>query len=297
MKRNCLTMMLVLLYTTSYALPIGNPAEASMYTNGICSGGQNCYEPCYDSCWTLCNMFSVRFGYYGDFVYNRNLQVKDGTQTLSHIKDTELYTNAGMVVLNLRNWLDLYATLGTTQMRIFTEGRALGNTFNPPDSTMILLNFDTTFSWSVGGRVVAWSCRCFDLGFEGQYLSCKSHFDNITRYATGNVRYFNAHNQANWHEMQIGATASYTYKTGCPGVAFIPYMGLKVATGTLDFPGMSGRSFSFDNQIYQFRNLITSKVVGYSVGMTAMVAEAAGITVEGRFADEKAVSVNGQLRF
>ncbi len=58
-----------------YALPIGNPSEASLCTQGVFFGGSNCNtcDPCF--CWF--DAWSLRLGYYGDFVFNRNLRLAE----------------------------------------------------------------------------------------------------------------------------------------------------------------------------------------------------------------------------
>ncbi len=58
-----------------YALPVGNPAEASLLTNGIFfSPGVNC-NPC-DPCFSWFDIWSLKLGFYGDYVFNRHLKIR-----------------------------------------------------------------------------------------------------------------------------------------------------------------------------------------------------------------------------
>lgn len=284
MKKLILMTLTVLSCGAAYALPIGNPSEASLYTTGLW-WNDSCCQPC-DPCFSWCDAFSVRIGFYGDYVFNRHMEVKNGNK--SDIDDTEIFTNAGIVVLNICDWIDIFGTFGATDITIVTNSSSFSA------STVVhQLNFDTAWSWSVGGRATIWECDCFAIGVEGQYFSTSPDLDNSLTYAAGTQVYFNNNNGAKYSEWQVGLGASYRWQTGCPGVAFVPYMGVKWA----------GSKLSLDNFTYtQYGTQILSdlenkKLWGYAVGLTATVNNAVGVTVEGRFADEKAVYVTSQFRF
>ncbi|MCH9620297.1 MAG: hypothetical protein SP4CHLAM17_12460 [Chlamydiales bacterium] len=282
-----LMTLTILSFGAAYALPIGNPSEASLYTNGLW-WGNNCCEPC-DPCFSWCDAFSIRAGFYGDYVFNRHMEIKSGGTDLSDIDKTEVYTNAGMLVLNVCDWVEAFVTLGATDLRILTDGGSFST-----DTTMVQLDFETDFSWSIGGRATIWECDSFGVGVEGQYFRTTPNVDSLIRYASGNIVYFNSNNTATYSEWQVGLGASYKWQTGCPGFALTPYMGLKWAGSTLD---MNDLAFTFDSVAYTLRTLDAKKLWGYAVGVTATVCDTVGATVEGRFADEKAVSATMQIRF
>ncbi|MCH9608772.1 MAG: Major outer membrane porin [Chlamydiales bacterium] len=291
MKKLMLTALTVLSCGAAFALPVGNASEASLYTNGLCWGGSSCCDPC-DPCWSWCDMFSVRVGFYGDYVFNRHLEATSSARDHADIKDTELYTNAGYLALNVCDWLDVFATFGATNLSILSDAKA----FIQDDTTMVQLNYDPTFSWSIGGRATAWQSGCFTVGVEGQYFRTSPNLDNMIRYASGDVIYFNSNNSATYQEWQAGIVASYNFMTGCPGVAMVPYMGLKWANGKLDTGDLTfiptGTALT-----YTIGEMIPKKVWGYAIGLTTTVCDVVGLTVEARFADEKALYVNGQFRF
>lgn len=286
MKKLMIMALTVLSCGAAYALPIGNPSEASLYTRGIW-WNDDCCDPC-DPCFSWCDAFSVRLGFYGDYVFNRHMEIRSGGNDLSDIDDTELFTNAGIVVLNLCDWIEAFATFGATNISIFTDGGSFS-----ANTTMIGLNFEPKWSWSVGGRATIWECDCFGVGIEGQYFRTSPNLDNMIRYDNGDVIYFNNNNGTTYSEWQVGLGASYRWQTGCPGLAFIPYIGVKWAGSTLDFDSFT---FTNDSVTWTFRDLASKKLWGYGVGVTATLCDVVGVSVEGRFADEKAVYTTMQIR-
>ena len=163
MKKLILIALTLISCGTVYTLPIGNPSEASLYPNGLWWGSA-CCKP-YDPCFSWCEALSLRLGFYGDYVFNRHMQIYSGGHSQSDIDRTEIYTNAGLLVLNICNWIDIFSTLGASDFKLFTDGGAFSN-----NSTVIQLDWDTTWSWSVGGRATIWECDCFSVGVEGQYF-------------------------------------------------------------------------------------------------------------------------------
>ncbi len=287
MKKIALTALTVLSCGVASALPVGNPTDASMFTNGLW-WGESCCEPC-DPCFNWCDAFSVRVGFYGDYVFNRHMEIKSGGTELSDIDDTEIFTNAGLLVLNVCDWVDIFATLGATDISIFTDGGSFS-----ANTTMIQLDFTTAFSWSIGGRATVWECDSFSVGVEGQYFSTSPDLNSLIQYSSGDIVYFNDNNSAKYSEWQVGLAASYRWESGCPGLAFIPYMGLKWAGSSLN---MDDFAVTLTSIAYTLRDLESKKLWGYAVGCTALLKDMIAVTVEGRFADEKAVHVNGQIRF
>ncbi len=292
MKKLVLTALTVLCCGAAYALPVGNPGDASLYTNGLCLGETCCDDPCV----TWCDMFSIRTGFYGDYVFNRHLQVQDSGSDTKHIDDTEIYTNAGLLVLNFCDWLDVFATFGATNMSIFTDGHTLA-ALAGADTTMVQLDFVPDFSWSIGGRATVWNCGCMALGIEGQYFQTSPNLNSMIRYESGDITYFNSNNGTTYSEWQVGIGLTSYFCTG--GVAFVPYMALKWSGARWD---MGDFNFNYSGTVtgtgnYLLRELVNAKIWGYAVGMTATLCDTIGVTVEGRFADEKAIHVNGQFRF
>ena len=106
------------------ALPLVNPADSVMYTNGIFwhDGDRSSDWPCTDDCWL--DSFSMRFGFYGDYVFNRNLKVRHGFNPAGNVTyqsggsliKTTLSTNAGTMCVNFCDWIEAYVAFGVTNI-------------------------------------------------------------------------------------------------------------------------------------------------------------------------------------
>ena len=281
-------IQIVVLYLLSLnvlsALPIGNPSDPVLFSDKSAC----CIPQEHDPCFNWCEAFSLRLGFYGDYVYNRHMAV-DTSSDNSDISDTMLFTNAGSLVLNVYDKLDIFATLGASHISLTADGGAFSN-----NTTMVELDFQTAWSWSIGARASLCRCGCFNWGIEGQYFNTNPNLNNMIRYATGSERYFNTHDGSNYSEWQIGTAVSYIIQTSCPGLAFVPYIGVKWAHSNLDLGDVT---FTQDAVVYTLKNLESDKLWGYAVGLSAVLLDSVGIGVEGRFADEKALYANMQVRY
>lgn len=286
MKKLFATVLTVLTCGAAYALPVGNPCEANLFTNGVfCESG--CCDPC-DPCFSWCDAWSLRVGFYGDYVFQRNLEL-DGHDERD-INNTELYTNAAYLALNICDRVDVFTTLGATQLHLKLNSNAFGAT-SAVDSELF---FKEDFSWSIGARATLWEYDSFCLGLEGQYFRTRPDIDYFTNDLDGSFNYFNDAD-AKYHEWQIGLGVSYRFATSCPTIAFVPYMGLKWSWSKLDSDNFAFATTNLGNlTIYDMES---KKLWGYAVGMTFTLCDMVGVNVEGRFGDEAAIAVNGQFRF
>ena len=289
MKKFVLTVLTVLTCGALQALPAGNPADASLYTNNFWFGDSSC-DPC-DPCGSWCDMFDIRLGFYGDYVFNRHLETKGNivTDQGGDIQTTTIMTNAGLFVLNICEWIDLFATVGVTNFHIKTEDSVWG----VAAPTMSELGFNPTMSYSGGIRATLWNCDCFYVGAEAQYFYSRTETNWYMNYNAGALTYFNDNRQADYQEWQVAIGAAYTFVNSA-NFAFIPYANIEVSgvnwNPRKDFTPSGGTQT-------RLQSLHEKKVVGWSLGMTALLCDLIGVTVEGRWANEKAIHVNGQLSF
>ena len=280
MKKLFMTMISVLACGAAFALPVGNPSDASLLCDGVIWEG-HCGDPC-DPCLTMCDSWSIRVGFYGDYVFNRHLEVdKDNNNNDHDIEHTEIYTNAGMIALNMWDRFDIFATLGASTLYIDTNASAFwgtpGNRFE--------LETETDFSWSIGARATIWECGCTSFGIEGQYFYTKPDIKRITTAATSSA-YIDDQFDAKYREWQIGIGVSHRINL------LVPYVAVKWAGAKLDLDDAvttSPTTTLWDAE--------SKKVWGFAVGVSLVDCEKVSLTVEGRFGDEKAVHVNGQIRF
>ncbi len=279
MKKLFTTMLTFLACGAAYALPVGNPSDASLLCDGLFWEGYCCSDLC-DPCLSWCDAFSVRAGFYGDYVFNRHLELEHRGHP--DIENTEIYTNAGFVAGNFYDRVDVFATFGASSILVDTNEK----TFGVAGSGRIEIETETDFSWSVGVRGTIWECGCTSLGAEAQYFRTRPHIMRVTDKAT-NSEYPANNVNAKYSEWQVGVGLSHRI------YMFVPYIAVK----------WSGCDLDFDNALFtqagpsQLFNAENKKLWGYAVGLTFVDCEKASITAEGRFGDEKALYVNGQIRF
>jgi major outer membrane protein len=283
MKKLSFALLSLLNFGMLSALPVANPIDASLYTYGIwwCDTVR---EPC-DPCYSWCDAFSMRLGFWGDYVFNRHLEdnVRDGDS----IERFSIYKNQGVLTFNWCNWIDVYGLVGVANFSQQTPFKTAGS------EIMVDIEYEAALSYGAGARMTLWEWGCFGVGLEGQYFGSQPKLENFSLYSNGTVNYPSNVNSSTYNEWQVGLGAAYTIATGY-GNAFIPYIAIKFAGA--DFT-QNNESYSAGGLTLSQENLENERYVGYAVGMTATVCQKGGVTVEGRFADEKAVYVNGQIRF
>ncbi len=113
-----------------------------------------------------------------------------------NMTQSELYTNAGYLALNIWDRFDVFCTLGTTNAYIKGSSAAfnliglIGKAVVGGDSGVTLPNANITnafvelytdaeFSWSIGAKGALWECGCTTLGAEFQYAQAKPEISQI----------------------------------------------------------------------------------------------------------------------
>lgn len=279
MKKLFMSMISLLACGAAFALPVGNPSDASLLCDGLIWEG-HCGDPC-DPCLSWCDAWSFRVGFYGDYVFNRHLEVDNDAIDNPDIEHAEIYTNAGYFAFNMYDRFDVFATLGATNLRLETNASAFRGTTN----SRFVLETETAFSWSIGARATIWECGCTSLGAEGQYFrTCPDIRYVDVGYTSGN--YPDGILDARYWEWQVGLGVAHRINM------FVPYVAVKYSRGHLDLD-----TASLTSPTATLYNSDTKKHWGYAVGVSLVDCEKASLTVEGRFADEKALHVNGQIRF
>ncbi len=265
------------------ALPLGNPWEASLLDEGIFL--DCCSLP------LLPISASYRFGYEYDHVVNRHLET-DGAAHAS-LRQVEIYTNAGTVALNFCDRFDLFGTFGASQFWVTTHVNSF-NSDHLTENVSSLLYFNTAsdFSWSVGVRGTIFSCCNFAVGGEVEYFAARpsisTTFDpNISRVI------YPADTLFKYREWQFGLGATYQICLA-QSIQALPYIGITWSRVEVD---MQNSAQSMNNLTFTFLDLREQKQWGYAVGVTLTGCEKFQITLENRFASEKALSFNVGMQF
>lgn len=281
-------MLTVLTAGSAFALPVGNPSDASLLCNGLFWEGNNCGDAC-DPCGSWLDSFSFRFGFYGDYVFERHLNFRApgaAAAARRRIEHAQLNTNAGYLAVNIMNRFDIFATLGVTRLSIDTNAAS----FLLASGPRLELETRSDFSWSIGGRLTLWECGCTALGLEGQYFSWRPNLDRVTVGAITSVYPNGPH--INWQEWQVGLGISHRINI------LVPYVAVKYSRAFTNLRGTSDPLLTaLVPALGEDSRFRSDKHWGYAVGVTLVDCGKMSVTAEGRFADEKALHVNAQIRF
>ncbi len=294
-----LTIILALLINCSlFALPLGNPWEGSLMCDG--ESTVSCFLP--DCNWTrkCSDWFQLKFGFYGDYVFNRHLEIAWSSDE-SDIRSTQLITNAAMVAVNFCDWFDVFVTLGGTSMEMESPERSFFPS-NANTNAMLFLETETGFSWSVGARGVLWGCGNFAIGTEGQYFSTKPNLNTIFDPIGATLQTYPTGVHFDYSEAQVGFAATYQICLS-RSIQALPYAGLTFSHAWASFGDARESLFQTDdgaasaNGNVLLRDMKNQHLVGYAVGLTIAGCERFTMTVEGMFAGESGLYVNSVLKF
>lgn len=293
MKKLLLTALLIWGSAEINALPVGNPAEASLVPWGIFIPRAPDCNPC-SPCFCWFDIWSLRAGYYGDFVFNRNLKIDGfGHGEGKGIEKTQISTNAGYLALNLADKVDIFGTLGATSISITTNELS----WVPLASSVSQIDWRSAFSWSAGARGTLFRYCGLLFGIEGQYFETRAHLNKFVNiFGTPQYYYFNDQNRMNYREWQIGTGVSYALTCFCPNFSLVPYAAAKCSWARFVTDNFSFLQSNTED-IVTIYNLKSSKTWGFAIGVTGTYCDMVCLTVEGRWADEKAFYVNGNFRF
>lgn len=259
-----------------HALPVGNPAEPMLFTNHLWFPSRDFCDPCQ----TWRDFFNVRLGFYGNYALNRRLEVPRSDGVLKE-KRASVYTDAGELILNICNRVDLFGTLGVTTFGLLENSGNLG---------MANVYYSPTLSYSGGVRATLWRCKCFYLGVEGEYFYTKPELDSLSLWNRGNTFYFTSPTDRNetYGEWQVALAASYQF-IDCANFGLIPY-------AAVQFAGVkwTRKRLLLGEDVFSLKE---QQVTGWTFGVTAILCNIIDITAEGRWANEKAFAITGQISF
>ncbi len=275
--------------STLLALPVDNPLLPGLYRNGV-FWNQDCTKNSADCKPLLWKGFSFRFGYYGDFVFDRHLRIQT-KKNHSTIHRTTINTNAAYYAFNFCERFDLFGSLGATQTNFVVTGKSLGN---PLLNRWVYIDTETTFSWSLGGRGALLQLGCLGIGVEAQYFRTCARLNSISS-AGLDTFYYVKKGRPRFHEWQVGLGAAYRI-TIATSSALIPYLAVKWAQCGFDADDLQSNDPNPNHRFTVF-NMENDRSWGYAIGVSLLGYKKATVTVEGRYHSEKAVYVNGTVRF
>jgi hypothetical protein len=270
------------LFSSLYSLPVGNPSAASLFTNGVFTHG--CVSPC-SFMFPWSNDMHLRTGFYGDYVQERHLMRLYHRNRGGENRRATQNTNAFILVANTFDWVEAFGIVGESQVSLQSRSDV--------SLTDTLLEFESTLCWSFGMRATAARFGNLLIGGEAQYFRTDPKAETYTNFGTGQVTYINQMNSANFEEWQVGFGATLLIETYYQTL-FAPYLAFNVSNMRADL-----RDYRFqdgDLTINLF-DLTEEKIWGWAVGSSMILSRQVGLTIEGRFANETAVYVTGQINW
>ena len=305
MKKLFATMLVVLSSGAAYALPVANPAAASLLCDGMIWEGY-CGDMC-DPCLTWCDAFSIRVGFWGDYQFNRYLEL-DNCCEHRDIDVARVVYNAGYLVGNFWDRFDVFATFGAARIDLYGDHGIWRpgaiSAVNQTGDALFHLQTTTDFAWSVGLRGTIWECGCTTIGGEFQYMETRPNlrfYDELNNSSTSTA--LNRYRQAfgncygtNYYDWQLGLGVAQRINILVPYFA-VRWSHASYSLGDAILVSSDGSlNWGIPDSV-QLRNLRSVKTWGYAVGVSLTDCEKMALTLEGDFASSLEMAVIGEIRF
>ncbi len=274
-----LLLHLFLLLGVAEALPVYNPAAASLLSQGV-----KCEAPVEYCCWY--DVFSFNLGFTGYYVRDHKMELTGAKS--DEIRDFSKRTNAGYIAINTCNRFEIFSTLGATNLLTTIPARGL----SVPLNEKVDVRTDTAFSWSVGARATIFQCGCFAFGVEGEYFNTNPNINSTTVASSVGEPNGLSYKYKEW---QIGFGAAYRINISSDSTALIPYLAGRYGGTTVDSASAVFKDPASHTLI--FSNMKQLRSWGYAVGITLVGCDKIQVTAEGSFLNETAFLINSTLRF
>lgn len=263
-----IVLFLFTMSTTVCALPLYNPAAASILSQGV-----------------LCapnKAFSVNGGFTGYYVRHHKLET---TNTNSDIRFVGKRTNAFYGDLNFKNRVDLFFTLGASHFAYDIPTTDLAVT---GVAGKLLVNTNTATSGSLGMRATLYQKGCLSIGGEWEYFRSNPNVRSIETGGPNGMNYL-------YSEWQVGLGAAYRINISGASTALIPYFGMRVGGTNVD--GHNGSFIDPAGSNVTLVNMQQLRRAGYSVGITLVGCDKIEVSAEGAYLNETALLINSSIRF
>lgn len=298
------------LSSLSYALPACNPLNPWLHRQGIffetsyepsCERGLPYFDLCHLNSRDV-NFGSVRYGYYGDFIYQKRMQIsdRDVSEFGSQIDQSSFYTNGGFATLSFFNRVDFSVGIGATSFEIQTPGNSFSTTVRQSVDLypLVEIHGHPSTSWFLSGNWAVYSTNCMAMGVSGMYFKSNPRMNRALVLIGGDMSsqtYMDNKPQVDLIAWQGAGSISWWLPLSNTNTSgFSPYISYRYSEMSVNFhkkvisTGVVEATFS---KIEQVRN------AGVSLGVTILANDCASVTIEGRWHDEQALHVDTQIRF
>jgi hypothetical protein len=278
-----------------YALPVYNTDQPELLKCGILSSSDN--------------LWGIEIGYRGDFVFDRKMKNKrrsDLQPFTRNVSNFQNSINAGQVTLDLWNRIDVYGWCGSSQTDIIVPLNFQSIIPGTPPSGLLNVHGHShdKFAWGIGARAVLLQCGRTAVGIDGQYTQRRAQIEcfSIDDVPIEVGRFVNidgsllSPNQfhARYQEWQVSLGVSHRI------CSLVPYVAVKYSEARHNFSGPTLQVFPIvvGGGVYAASVKFRSRnLVGFVAGVTIVDSERMHVTAEGRFFDENALTIAGDIRF
>lgn len=267
------SLFLIFFCCNLYALPPCHKISSES-KNVLCN-------PCVDWCQAL----SYHVGYLGDFIYDREMQLRQGGQGGSIIQDTQIFSQGVTLTASLQEWIRFTLFLGSSSIEISSPAEA--NRF------LSLWEFEPNFCWDLDLTTEIVRYKGYTVFFSGAYFRTETTLKSYYDLGGGGIFTFDEKGDATYRNWQLSLGGSYEIKSP-HGLSLIPYAVLKYSGARLHF---SGEAFIHEGTLHLIEDLQNRKTLGYGIGCRAKIVEAFVIGIENRLADDRAVMVFAEFLF
>ena len=260
---DCVKAFFLLLPTSLLAMLVGNPGEPAFETKGL-------FTPSTSWC-------TVRATFFEDYVYNQRFLNQFTVAGMDEPKTfAKLTTNAGMLIVNFKNRLDLYGIGGTSRLQVNQE------IFSKMQGC-----------WGFGGKFIIHRTHAFYIGTDIKYFAT----DQKPLYFLSDGLPFNVVGDFELHysETQFALGVSFLTQPLSPyiyGTYLIAKFDPHPMTALVQWP------LDTDVLVDAVLNSATSqRRFGIALGATFLSGNKASLAIESRMFNQNAVDVKLEIRF
>lgn len=261
-KKICQIATFLLIPTAIKATFFANPALPALESNGVIKSTPSCV--------------SFRLGYMADNLYrqryNEEFQIDKTSTSSSYAK---LTTNAATLTLNLKNWLDLSALVGSAQIQIDHD-----------------IYTRQQLAWGAGAKLLIFQTHTIFVGFDLKYF--QSNQKPLYLASSGYAYNILSNYKLNYSEQQAALGIAYRNQMISPYV-YASYLYSKIdpepLTLLVRMPTYDGYAQSISSSV------INERRWGMAFGATIIGGNKGSITIESRFFNQNALNVSGEIRF
>ncbi len=254
--------------TQIYSAYSGNPADPMLGNGNLC---------CNESFWI------PKIGYQRDYITDRKLKGRNLLVT-DRLDEFELISDRGTIAFDFCNRIEVNGSVGAG--RLFMRAR-------PHNLTALQKHEDFQFKdgtmWSVGGKAILFDwCNTF-ISASGvyQHFHGRAAWDGLHTLDPRGTR-----TRVHFHEWQFSVGAAYNF------CCIVPYINVNFSglvkskiTNLQSVPADAGTTTLDHIDLRQRR------VAGLSLGTSFTPVDCFYVTVEAQVINERALTLQGQLRF